>query len=212
MVALSAVAEDAQGAPALKRILMDALATLQETKSIALVRDDVVRLRQVAQRFVYRVAKPGSVILLNDDLASPQDREKKSPDIQKYILSAEDMVEAAAAAVENSPNGPFMTFVNDGRSQHAFLIHAYNPQTATFEYSDSTRSNSLLEAGNNIAGVEAVRKPDTTDRLWLVKKDQLQSVLSGMIIGEADLLAVQRKDPARSGRSPGRHARQGVAN
>jgi hypothetical protein len=133
------------------------------------------------------------VILLNDDLASPQDREKKSPDTQKYILSAENMAEAAAAAVENSPNGPFMTFVNDGRSQHAFLIHAYNPQTATFEYSDSTGSNSLLEAGNNIAGVEAVRKPDTTDRLWLVKKDQLQSVLSGMIIGEADLLAVQRK-------------------
>ena len=46
VVALSAVAEDAQGGPALKRILTEALATLQETKPIALVRDDIVRLRQ----------------------------------------------------------------------------------------------------------------------------------------------------------------------
>ena len=193
VVALSAVAEDAQGGPALKKMLTEALATLQGTKPVPLVRDDIVRLRQEAQRFIYRIAKTGSVILLNDELASPQDRETKDPDIQKYVLTAENMAAAAAAAVEGSPNGPFMTFINDGRSQHAFLIHGYNPQTSSFEYSDSTGSNSLLEVGNNVAGVEAVRKPNTTDRLWLVKKDQLQNVLSGMIVGEADLLAVQRK-------------------
>src|ERR1700687_2966605 len=91
------------------------------------------------------------------------------------------------------PNGPFSTFVNDGRSPHTFLIHAYDPAAASFEYSDTTGNRSMLEAGNNLAGVEAVRKPDTTSRIWVVKKDQLKTVLSAMIIGEADLLAVGRK-------------------
>jgi hypothetical protein len=154
--------------------------------------DVVDRLRQEAQRLVYRMSKSTGVILLNDELASQQDRQKKSDDIQQYVLPAPDMAEAAAAAVAGSPNGPFMTFVNDGRSQHTFLIHAYDPATASFEYSDTTGSRSMLEAGNNLAGVEAVRKPNTTDRLWVVKKDQLQTVLSGMIVGDADLLAVGR--------------------
>jgi hypothetical protein len=193
IVAMSGVAEDAQGAAAIKRILTAALATLEVRTGAAMTRDVVDRLRQEAQRLVYRMSKSTGVILLNDELASQQDRQNKSNDIQKYVLSPPDMADAAAAAVAGSPNGPFMTFVNDGRSQHTFLIHAYDPATASFDYSDTTGSRSMLEAGNNLAGVEAVRKPGTTDRLWVVKKDQLQTVLSGMIIGDADLLAVGRK-------------------
>jgi len=71
-----------------------------------------------------------------------------------------------SAAVAGSPNGPFFTFVNDGRSQHTFLVHAYDPANQWFEYSDSTGSRSMLEAGNNLAGVEAVRKPNTSERIW----------------------------------------------
>src|SRR5258708_10324111 len=139
------------------------------------------------------MVKSTGVIILNDELASQQDRQNKSNDIQKYVLSPPDMADAAAAAVAGSPNGPFMTFVNDGRSQHTFLVHAYDAAAASFEYSDTTGNRSMLEAGNNLAGVEAVRKPDTTSRIWVVKKDQLKTVLSAMIIGEADLLAVGRK-------------------
>jgi hypothetical protein len=155
--------------------------------------DTIRRLRQEAQSLVYKMSDNTGVILLNDELASAQDRQSKSDDIQKFILSPPDMADAAAAAVAGRPNGLFMTFVNDGRSQHTFLTHTYDPATASFEYSDTTGSRSLLEAGNNLAGVEAVRKPDTTERLWVVKKDQLQTVLAGMIVGSADLLPVQTK-------------------
>jgi hypothetical protein len=192
IVTMSGLAEDAQGVPAIKRILTDALATLEAKKGTALGADVVGRLRKEAQRLVYRMASRTGVILLNDELASQQDRKKPSDDTQQFILPPSDMAEAAAAAVAGSPNGPFFTFVNDGRSQHTFLTHAYDPANQWFEYSDTTGSRSMLEAGNNLAGVEAVRKPNTSDRIWVVKKDQLKMVLSGMIVGGADLLAVGR--------------------
>ena len=44
------------------------------------------------------------------------------------------MIEAAALAAAGSRNGLFMTFVNDGRSQHTFLITDYDPATAMFMY------------------------------------------------------------------------------
>jgi hypothetical protein len=193
IVAMSGVAENAEGAGTIKHNLVATLATLAVSPGTAMTGDTVSRLRQEAQRLVYRMSSSSGVILLNDELASAQDRQNKSDDIRKFVLSPSDMADAAAAVVGGSPNGPFMTFVNDGRSQHTFLIHAYDPATASFDYSDSTGSRSMLEAGNNLAGVEAVRKPGTTDRLWVVKKDQLQTVLSGMIVGDADLLAVGRK-------------------
>ena len=129
--------------------------------------------------------KSGSLgaILLNDELASAEDREGGNGDTQHYILSPSDMVEAAALAAAGSSNGLFMTFVNDGRSQHTFLIKDYDPATATFTYSDTTGQHSLLEAGNNLAGVEAVRGPGG----WQVKKDQLKTVLSPMIVGKAEV-------------------------
>jgi hypothetical protein len=192
IVAMTGLAEDVPSVPAVRRILTDTLATLEAKKGTALSADVVARLRQEAQRLVYRMASRVGVILLNDELASQQDRDIKG-DTQKFVLSPSDMANAAAAAVAGSPNGPFMTFLNDGRSQHTILVHAYDPATQSFEYSDTTGNRSMLEAGNNLAGVEAVRKPNTTDRLWVVKKDQLKTVLSGMIVGGADLLAMGRK-------------------
>jgi hypothetical protein len=188
IVAMSGLAEDGPSAAAIKRILTETLATLDLGKGTALPDDLVARLRSESQRLVHRIASRGGVILLNDELASAQDR-KPSSGTQHYILSANDMAEAAAAAVAGSPNGSFMTFVNDGRSQHVILIDAYDPATASFQYSDTTGSHSLLEAGNNLAGVEAQRSPNG---LWVVKKEQLKAVLTGMIVSAADLLAVQR--------------------
>jgi hypothetical protein len=193
LVALSGVADNSQSASAIKHNVIAALATLQTGPGVAMTDDTIRRLRQEAQSLVYKMSDNTGVVLLNDELASAQERQGKSDDIQKFILSPPDMADAAAAAVAGRPNGLFMTFVNDGRSQHTFLTQAYDPATASFEYSDTTGSRSLLEAGNNLAGVEAVRKPDTTERLWVVKKDQLQTVLAGMIVGSADLLPVQTK-------------------
>jgi hypothetical protein len=187
IVAINGLAEDGPSASTIKRILTETLATLELGKGTALPDDLVARLRSEAQRLVHRIAGRGGVILLNDELASAQDR-KPSGGTQHYILSANDMAEAAAAAVAGSPNGSFMTFVNDGRSQHVITINAYDPATASFEYFDTTGNHSLLEAGNNLAGVEAERKGS----IWVVKKDQLKTVLSGMIVSAADLLAVQR--------------------
>src|ERR1700733_1667088 len=102
------------------------------------------------------------------------------------------MENAAAAAAGGRTDGQFMTTVNDGRSQHMFLVHGYDAATDSFEYSDSTGSHSLLEAGNNLAGVEAVRKPDTESRIWVVKKDQFQTVLSSMIVGNADVFNITK--------------------
>ena len=192
IVALTGIAEDAQGEPT-KRILTDTLATLESKNVAPLAGEAITRLRREAQYFVYRVSGRSNVILLNDELASEKDRRKGSDDIQQLILSSSDMVNAAALAVAGSPNGPFMTFVNDGRSQHTILIHAYDSAIDSFEYSDTTGSRSMLEAGNNLAGVEAIRKPNSTSRIWVVKKEQLKAVLSGMIVGSADLLAVARK-------------------
>ena len=190
IVAMTAVAENAQEAAANKRTFADVLATLETRRATAMSGDVVDRLRQEAQRLVYPIGGQSGAILLNDELASQQDRQVKSDDIEKYVLSPSDMAKAAALAVAGSPNGPFITFVNDGRSQHTITIHAYDPATDSFDYSDTTGNRSMLEAGNNLAGVEAERKPGTTARLWVVKRDQLQAVLAGMIVGRADLLNV----------------------
>jgi hypothetical protein len=108
-------------------LLTDSLATLEAKKGTALGGEGVGRLRQETQRLVHRMASRVGVILLNDDLASQQDRQPPKSDVQQLILSPSDMVEAAAAAVEGSPNRPFITFLYDGRSQHAINVHGYTP-------------------------------------------------------------------------------------
>jgi len=207
IVAMTAVAENAQEAAANKRTFADVLATLETRRATAMSGDVVDRLRQEAQRLVYPIGGQSGAILLNDELASQQDRQVKSDDIEKYVLSPSDMAKAAALAVGGSPNGPFITFVNDGRSQHTITIHAYDPATDSFDYSDTTGNRSMLEAGNNLAGVEAERKPGTTARLWVVKRDQLQAVLAGMIaptdgrifLGDAELTAKSPREITAAG-------------
>ena len=183
IVAMTGIAEDAQGAKALKRYLAEAFATLERKTTAALSGEDIARLRSEAQSGGDRRSSGTGAMLLNDELASAEDREGGNGDTQHYILSPSDMIEAAALAAAGSRNGLFMTFVNDGRSQHTFLITDYDPATAMFTYSDTTGQHSLLEAGNNLAGVEAVPGPGG----WQVKKDQLKTVLSAMIVGKAEV-------------------------
>jgi hypothetical protein len=179
IAALTGIAEDADSAAVLKRYLADTLATLDEKTAAELSGEDIARLRRTAQIGDWR-ATGAPVILRNDALASEQDRKAGNGDGPHLMLLPSDLIETVALGAAGRRDGLFTAFVTDGRSQDTIAINAYDPSTGTFTYSGRTGSN-MLEAGNNIAGVEAVRE----SRGWRVKKDQLQKVLSSIIVGKA---------------------------
>jgi hypothetical protein len=190
IVAVTGIAEDAQGPGVLKRYLAETLATLETKAAAELSGEDIAQLRRAAQEGSRR-GVPTGVMLVNDKLASGEDREKVASErdrlaggggIQRFVLSPSDLIEAVALGVAGSRGGSFMAFLNDGQSQHTISIEDYDPSTETFTYYDPKGSRGLLASGNNVAGVEAVRGPCG----WRVKKDQLQTVLSAIILGKAE--------------------------
>lgn len=128
------------------------------------------------------------VALLNADLATDADKELRAA----IPLDSATLVELARFMIEIDGQRAFMTTdVFDGQSSHAINLTGYDRSQNTFAYWDPWGKGSFLARGFNQAGIAAVPHP-SQKRIWLVKYDELRSVLYAIPVSEDQLLSIFR--------------------
>jgi hypothetical protein len=169
----------------LKAYVKDTIASLKRRPGSAASAQDIERVRAQWRSFDY---SDQSQWVLNSELATEEDRQ--APDGDTPILLAPSvLIEAVALAAATRPNGaPFTTLVTDGRTQHTITLEGYNTKENAFQYQDSTGSRSFLQEGLNLAGAAAVHEHGS----WSIKKDELETVLYGVLLSSGDVLNVSR--------------------
>ena len=117
----------------------------------------------------------GKVLLLNEELATRQDR--KIPNA--IPLPPEKLMFVLRSAFELDPNAyTWQVLVFDGYKAHVISLSKYDRKSRQFVYQDTTGKKSFLEEENNRAGVKARLAPHG----WEVSEGDLQKVLHGVFI------------------------------
>jgi hypothetical protein len=134
-----------------------------------------------AWRTNFLVAGIDSVCLAVDDLADTSAHEisrlvqfprDQVVDLLTQAFSAGDG-DSQPGQADQSGNAATV-YESDGRTGHAVTVMGWDSRQNRFRFHDPWPGDSLLAAGNNVAGVEARQEPDGE---WSISRDELQKVI-----------------------------------
>jgi len=115
---------------------------------------------------------------------------------RKRGFDAGDMAAFASdyfAFKAGAPRHGVITLVHDGQNGHCIVLLDADPKGALFAYHDPWPGRSILCAGENIAGVDAVslgrrpmRRGGPEVNLWQITRQELESVVVSMVFLASD--------------------------
>jgi hypothetical protein len=105
------------------------------------------------------------------------------------------LMQGLRQALENAGNkASVITVVFDGKSAHTINVTSYDPEESAFTYWDPWGAGSFLAKGSNVAGIAATADP-SQKRFWIVKSDQLSTVIYAIELEFDDMLKLAASLP-----------------